>query len=180
MRLLPNSIVILELGEKRDMDISYSTLGNVDILKREKAAFLSSRKVPPQAVIACYDWAAKVRDAGLCVIGGFQSALERDVLKILLKGAQPVVMVLARKMWRVVPMEYREAINAGRLLVVSPVSQKVSRVSEESAAIRNRFILEHCTSAMFASLDPGGSLGQLLCDFPELPHTVIADVRFDV
>jgi len=80
-------------------------------------------------------------------------------------------------MWRVVPTEYREPINAGRLLVVSPVSQKVSRVSEESAAIRNRFILEHCNSAMFASLDPGGVLDTLLSDFPDLPYSVIADVR---
>jgi len=50
------------------------------------------------------DWAAKVRDAGICVIGGFQSALEKDVLRVLLKeGTQPVVMVLARKLWRIIP-----------------------------------------------------------------------------
>jgi len=61
-------------------------------LVREKVAFLSSRKVPTAAVMLSLDWAAKVRDAGICVIGGFQSALEKDVLRVLLKeGSQPGV-----------------------------------------------------------------------------------------
>ena len=63
-----------------------TTLGNREILKLEKIAFLSSRKVPPAAVMASYDWATRMCAEGTCVIGGFQSALERDVLKILLKG----------------------------------------------------------------------------------------------
>jgi len=160
------------------MDTSYSTLGNIEILKREKVAFMSSRKVPPTAVMLSLDWAAKVRDAGICVIGGFQSALEKDVLRVLLKeGKQSVVMVLARKLWRVVPMEYREYVGAGRLLIVSPVSQNVNRVSEESALARNRFILQNCTSAIFASIDPGGSLHGLLAEFPNLPYGVLADMR---
>jgi len=155
-----------------------SAIGNVEIMNREKVAFLSSRKVPPAAVMMALDWAAKMRDAGVCVIGGFQSALEKDVLRVLLKeGTQPVVVVLARKLWRVVPTEYREAIASGRLLIVSPVSQTVNRVSEESALVRNRFILQNCASAIFASIDPGGELDRLLAEFPNLPHGVLADVR---
>ena len=43
-----------------------------------------------------------------CMVGGFQSALERDVLKLLLPdGGPPIVMVWARGMWRSVPVEYR-------------------------------------------------------------------------
>jgi len=108
-----------------------SAIGNEEIMNREKVAFLSSRKVPPAAVMLSLDWAAKVRDAGICVIGGFQSALEKDVL----------------------------------------------RVSEESAVVRNRFILSNCTSAIFASIDPEGALDRLLAEFPNLPYGVLADVR---
>jgi len=144
-------------------------VGNKSLLEREKVAFLSSRRVPPEVVMKSYDWAARMRDAGVCVIGGFQSALEKDVLRVLLKrGTQPVVMVLARKMWRVVPEEYRAAIDAGRLLVVSPVSQSVNRVSEATSLVRNRFVLQNCASAVFASVDPNGSLSRLLAEFPEL------------
>lgn len=152
-------------------------LGDIKILEREKTAFLSSRKVSPSAVIASYDWATKMRDDGVCVIGGFQSALEKDVLQFLLKGGrQPVVMVLARKMWRVVPKEFRAYIDEGRLLVVSPVAQTATRVSEETAAVRNRYILSNCSSAVFASIDPGGMLAGLLGDFPDLKYAMILDV----
>lgn len=113
---------------------------------------------------------------GTCVIGGFQSALERDVLKILLKrGSQPVVMALARAMWRTVPTVYRMAIDAGRLLVVSPVAQTIHRVSRNSAFIRNRIVLANATHAVFATVDPDGSLARLLPGFPNLPYDVLAD-----
>lgn len=114
------------------------TLGSVALLELPKTAFLSSRRVAPAAVMRCYDWASEMRKSGRCVVGGFQSALERDVLKLLLPAGGPqIIMVLARGMWRLVPTEYREAINSGRMLVVSPVSQKINRVSKASAEKRN-------------------------------------------
>ena len=132
-------------------------IGNAGLMGLPKTAFLSSRKVAPQDVMRCYDWATGMRGGGgtpggsagrlapPCVVGGFQSALERDVLKLLLpEGGPTIVMVLARGMWRSVPMEYREAINAGRMLVVSPFSQGVVRVSKETAERRNGWILDHC------------------------------------
>ena len=108
------------------------------------------------------------------MVGGFQSALERDVLKLLLPdGGPPIVMVLARGMWRSVPMEYREAINAGQMLVVSPFSQGVVRASKETAEKRNGWILDHCDEAVFASLDPNGSLARLVTARPNLRYQVL-------
>ena len=168
-------------------------IGNAALMERPKVAFLSSRKVAPTAVMRCYDWATGMRGGGSagrlappgdgghagrvtlpCVVGGFQSALERDVLKLLLPdGGPPIVMVLARGMWRSVPTEYREAINAGRMLVVSPFSQGVVRVSKETAEKRNGWILDNCDEAVFASLDPNGSLARLVAARPNLRYQVL-------
>ena len=170
-------------------------LGNAALMQRPKVAFLSSRKVAPAAVMRCYDWATGMRGGGgtpggsagrlappdgggtpslPCVVGGFQSALERDVLKLLLPdGGPPIVMVLARGMWRSVPVEYREAINAGRMLVVSPFSQGVVRVSKETAEKRNGWILDNCDEAVFASLDPNGSLARLVAARSNLRYQVL-------
>jgi hypothetical protein len=179
------------------MEEDLQMLGNAALMERPKIAFLSSRKVAPAAVMRCYDWATGMRGGGgtpggstgrlappdgghagrvplPCVVGGFQSALERDVLKLLLPdGGPPIVMVLARGMWRSVPMEYREAINAGRMLVVSPFSQGVVRVSKETAEKRNGWILDHCDEAVFASLDPNGSLARLVTARPHLRYRVL-------
>ena len=163
------------------MTVSFQMLGNAALMERTRVAFLSSRRVVPAAVMRCYDWATGMRGGGSagrlappCVVGGFQSALERDVLKLLLSdGGPPIVMVLARGMWRSVPMEYREAINAGRMLVVSPFSQGVVRVSKETAEKRNGWILDHCEEAVFASLDPNGSLARLVTARPNLRYQVL-------
>ena len=155
-------------------------IGNAGLMGLPKTAFLSSRKVAPAVVMRCYDWATEMRGGGRgatalpCVVGGFQSALERDVLKLLLPdGGPPIVMVLARGMWRSVPMEYREAINAGRMLVVSPFSHGVVRVSKETAEKRNGWILDRCDEAVFASLDPNGSLARLVAARSNLRYQVL-------
>ena len=158
--------------------VQIAALGDISLLDLPKVGFLSSRRVPPAAVMKCYDWATEMRDQGMCVMGGFQSPLEKDVLTLLLKGGQPIVWVLARKLWtpRGVPKAYRAAIEEGRLLVVSPVSQTVSRVDERSAAMRNRYILEHSDRVVFAALDPSGSLAKTLAEVNlvrNVPFTIL-------
>ena len=148
-------------------------LGNARLLALPKTALLSSRRVLPGAVMRCYDWATEARDAGRCVASGFQSALERDVLSFLLRGTSPIILVLARSLWKAVPKEFREPLAAGRLLVVSPVPQSASRVSEETAAVRNGWILDHCDEAVFASLDPDGALARLVAARPRLRYLVL-------
>ena len=139
--------------------------GNTSLLKREKIGFLASRRVPPEAVMRCLDWATRMRDEGVCVMSGFQSPLEKEVLNILLKGTSPLILVLARRMWdeRHIPALFRKPLAEGRLLVVSPVSQSIRRVDARSAAQRNRYILDHAEEPLFlGALDPDGSLTDLL------------------
>ena len=57
-----------------------------------------------------------------------------------------------------------EAIDAGRLLVVSPFSKGVKRVSHETAEARNRWILENCDDVFWGSVDPDGTLARLAAE----------------
>jgi predicted Rossmann fold nucleotide-binding protein DprA/Smf involved in DNA uptake len=59
-------------------------IGNIELLKLPKTAFLSSRNISPQSVMACYDWATQQRSAGRCIISGFHSQIVKDVLHFLL------------------------------------------------------------------------------------------------
>ena len=152
------------------------TLGDESILDLPKVGFLSSRKVPPAAVMKCYDWATEMRDRDVCVMGGFQSPLERDVLAFLLQGKQPVVWVLAHKLWteKGIPRPYREPIASGRLLVISPVARSVARVDVRTATVRNRYVLEHSERVVFAALDSSGALARLVGDYSDLKYQVLA------
>lgn len=71
-------------------------LGNLSLLELKKTAFLCSRKVPASIILKCYDWAIQQREEGNCVIIGFHSQIEKDVLHYMLKGNQPIIVVLAR------------------------------------------------------------------------------------
>ena len=75
------------------MQVEY--LGNQELLKLKKTAFLASSTISSETVLRCYDWATEMRNRGECVVSGFSSKLEQDVLHFLLKGSQPIIIVLA-------------------------------------------------------------------------------------
>ena len=145
--------------------MSFQMSGNKKLLDLpNKVAFLSSRKISASVVLKCYDWATTIRETDQCIISGFQSPLEKDVLKFLLRGKAPIILVLARKLWETVPNELHDAMDAGRLLIVSSVS--CNRASIASAAIRNHWILANSSSLVIGSLDPNGHLAKLVSTFP--------------
>lgn len=144
--------------------------GNCDFLKLPKTAFLASRCIAPEAVLRCYDWAIEQRKDGRCVISGFHSALEKDVLQLLLKGVQPVILVLARQLYsthtlpRLYP-ELHKALAEGRLLMVS-VSTTV-RASRATTFQRNQYIIKQAEHIVLGSLNPDGGLAKLVASLPE-------------
>lgn len=142
----------------------FDHVGNIDLWSLHKTAFLCSRKVPAAQVLKCYDWAIAMRDAGKWVILGAHSQLEKDVLHYLLKGTQPVVVVLARGMKKKLEPELQAEVEKGRLLVVAPFPSKVKRVSTNTAMTRNMFILQHAHAIVLGYADPNGSLPETLAE----------------
>jgi hypothetical protein len=118
------------------------TSGNHKILELQKAAFLCSREIPSSAVLKCYDWAIAEREAGNCVISGFHSQLEKDVLHYLLKGKQPIIIALARGLKQKIEPELQKAFDEGRLLFITAFEKEVIRVTEKTAAVRNKMMIE--------------------------------------
>jgi predicted Rossmann fold nucleotide-binding protein DprA/Smf involved in DNA uptake len=133
--------------------------GNIDLLKLHKTAFLCSRKAPVSAVLKCYDWATAMREQGKCVVSGFHSPLEKDVLHFLLKGKQPIILVLGRTIFKQIPEEFLKPLSEDRLLIVS-VSD-VPRQSEQTAEKRNQYIADIADSIVFGYLNIEGKLYSL-------------------
>ena len=78
-------------------------LGNKELLKVSKTAFLASSTIAPDQVLGVYDWAIRMAKEGKCVISGFSSHLEREVFHFLTQGKQPIILVIARKMYKELP-----------------------------------------------------------------------------
>ena len=132
-----------------------SHIGNIDLLKQKKIAFLCSSKTTSQDILRSFDWATSVpKDS--CIIGGFQTKLEKDVLQLLLKRHIPVIIVLARKMYKELPAEIQAAIDQDEALVISISNQP--RNSKEIAYRRNKYILDIAEGHFIGALNANSSL----------------------
>lgn len=139
-------------------------LGNELYLNNHIIAYLCSGRYSTTAVLRSYDWANTVRNRKSCIISGFHSVLEKDVLKILLNGTCPICMVLARGMYKKLDPTLKEKIDCGRLLLITPFKSSVTYVTKETAIIRNRLVIELADEIVVAHITPGGKLEQQIKD----------------
>jgi len=140
----------------------FNYFGNSDILDEHKVAFLCSRKYLPEVVLKSYDWAIEQRNKGVCVVSGFHSQIEKDVFHFLLKGSQPIILMLARGMKKNWSVEIRKALNENRLLIISPFPDTVRRVSEKTSRIRNKIMINLADEIRIAFIRKGGNLEYLI------------------
>ena len=131
-------------------------LGNKDLLNVPMTAFLASSTIPPDMVLKCYDWATQMAKDGKCVVSGFSSHLELEVLHFLAKGKQPIILVLAREMYKQMPPELQPLFDDNRLLIIS-VSKAV-RQSKVTAYSRNKYICEIADQILFVGVTEKSSL----------------------
>jgi hypothetical protein len=139
-------------------------IGNKALLELNKTAFLCSRKVPASIVLKCYDWAIQQREEGNCVVSGFHSQIEKDVLHYLLKGNQPIIVVLARGLKQNIEPEFLEPIEKGRLLIITPFEENVKRVTSETAKVRNQMMIELANQTVIGFVNEKSSLKDVLND----------------
>lgn len=141
------------------MDMEY--LGNKELMNLPKTAFLASSTIPPDMVLKCYDWATAKHEG--CVVSGFSSKLEQDVLHFLLKAKTPVIMVLARRLYKEIPEELKVPLEQGRLLIISTTA--AVRQSRTTALARNRYVCELADQIMMVGVTDGSSLYGLQKEF---------------
>jgi len=132
----------------------------------EPIAFFCSRSCPGDVILKAQDW-ANARDAqSKAVIGGFHTPVERDVLRILLRGGAPVRIVLARgtEGWRApkpLGLAIREAVATGRAQIISPFPAAQRRTTANAAELRNRYVLTLARKILIAHASPGGKTEML-------------------
>ena len=106
------------IGE--DAPKALTTIGNIDILRHNSTALFCSQKCPGDLILKTYDLAQIFRQAGMTVIGGFHSPMERECLSILLRGTQPVIFCPAKNINGMrIKKEHKKPLEEGRLFFLS-------------------------------------------------------------
>jgi len=139
-----------------------ATLGNQALLKQPLLALFCSIKCPGELILKLFDFAKELRDKGTGVISGFHAPMDKECFDILLRGKGPIVWCPARSIEKMrLKPEYKKAVEAGRLLILSPFAAKQSRISAERAETRNRLVAALAERVLVAYAAPGGKTEQL-------------------
>lgn len=137
--------------------------GDIRILELPKAAFLCSQKCPAEIVLKSYDWAKEQREKGNCIVCGNHSQIEKDAFEILLKGKQPLILVLPRSLKKRWEPGILQAVNQNRLLVISPFDDNSNnRISRENAIRENEAIISLGNKIVVGYKTKNGQLEKLL------------------
>ena len=140
----------LRVDEKTDVTVMEAAVslppgtvyrGSLWLLDEPLTALFCSNRCPGGIILKTYDLARAMRDAGVPVIGGFQTPMERECLRLLLRGAQP--------------RDWRTALDEDRLLVLSPFTSTVRRPTAQLAAQRNDLVSELAHQVFIAHAAPG-------------------------
>jgi len=138
-KLYPSSALQQHLS--KDAPGTITAIGKLDILSHNSTAFFCSTKCLGDLIVKTYDIAQVLRDAGMTVISGFHSPMERECLTILLRGAQPVIICPARSINNMrINKEYKKPLKDGRLLFLSPFNENQRRISAKTSHYRNLFV----------------------------------------
>ena len=133
-----------------------TALGNLDLLALPQTALFCSARCPGSVILAAYDQAALWRDAGRCIISGFHSPVEKECLRILLRGTPPIILCPARALPQRIPAEWQTPLAEGRLLILSGFTTAEKRVTTQLATRRNALVAALADEVCFAHITPGG------------------------
>ena len=143
------------LGENAPVELT--VLGDPSLLRLRRTALFCSARTPGDAILRTHDAARRMRDEGVIVISGFHSPIEKECLRILLRGKQPVIICAARAIETMrIPLECRPGFDDGRLLFLSPFTQEPARITKLSATRRNDVVAALADAAYVAHVMPGG------------------------
>lgn len=149
------------LGEHAPRTLN--VLGAPALLSQRKTALFCSVRCPGDKILAAYDTARQLRDEGVTVVSGFHSPVEKECLRILLRGNQPIIICLARAMEKIrLPADWRRVLENGRLLLLSPFEKRPRRPTTESSQQRNELVAALADEVLIIHAEPGGSIEHVL------------------
>jgi len=154
---------LFHLRDKKDRALfpQIWALGDASILERPLLGFFCSVKCPGDLILRTYDLARSLRDAGVPIVSGFHSPIEKDCLELLLRGSQPIVICPARSIQNMrLDKNLKADIEKGRVLVLSPFEETVKRPTAQISERRNQFVGALAAAAFVAYAEPGGKTGE--------------------
>ena len=116
-------------------------LGQTSSLNGNLWALFCSNKCPGEIILKAHDLAQTFKEKGIPTVGGYHSPIERECLRVLLRGAQPIFLCPARSIENMrMKSAWKDALTKERLLILSPFESRYERQTAALANRRNAFV----------------------------------------
>ncbi|MDE0484922.1 MAG: DNA-processing protein DprA [Candidatus Poribacteria bacterium] len=122
--------------------------GNIDLLshksnssKDDLWALFCSSKCPAEIILKTHDLAQEFKEVGVSTISGFHSPIEKECLRVLLRGSQPIILSPARSIEKMqwLSSDCQKRLSEDRLLILS-IFENEPQQSVLLARPRNLFV----------------------------------------
>ena len=139
--------------------------GNDDLLNDKLHAVLCSKACPGDKIIEAIDLAQRWRVEKQSVISGFHTPVEKECLRIFLRGPQRIAICPARGLDPfLLPAEWQQKFKRDEMLIVSPFDSSVRRPTKETAELRTRLVLSLAQSKTIIHASSGGLIDRILAE----------------
>jgi predicted Rossmann fold nucleotide-binding protein DprA/Smf involved in DNA uptake len=147
----------------RDWQVWYH--GEASLLNAPLNALICSRACPGEKILEAIDLAQQWRAENRAVVSGFHTPVEKECLRIFLRGPQRIVICPARGLDPFqLPADWQPKFTRGELLIVSPFDSSIRRPTKDTAELRTRLVLSLAQSKTVIHASSGGSIDGILAE----------------
>jgi hypothetical protein len=134
--------------------------GHKDLLRAVKLGIMASRNIFPGLTQYVIESVQKLSKSKAIFIGGWHSAIEKEIHALIVKGQKPHIHVGAKTVEK---MSCK--LNKKQTLFISHCHPGIIRITRENALKRNRIVCELSNVLLIPWLDPIGKTHQIVLDF---------------
>jgi len=137
-------------------------IGDIGMIMQPMTGLFSSIRCPSSLIIKAQDIAKELGNNCIHVISGFHSPIEKEMLRILIRGKGSIVLCPARGLngIRLSP-ELQQVFKENRLLIISAFNNRVIRSNKEYAMQRNLIVAAIAEKVVVIHSEPGGNIESL-------------------
>lgn len=146
------------------------TIGNLELMNREKTLFLCSKKTPIELYEPVFQWTDSLTSKD-CVACFNSTDMESEVLKALLVSEIPTILFVMNRFTDVYNLQIERALHDNRMLIVV-LKRDEPRGSGLTPKLRNQYVLSICQHIVCGYINKNGSIFSLLAGRDNLKKLV--------
>ncbi len=136
------------------------TIGNRDLLRREKTLFLCSKLTPIELYEHVFRWTDSLTERD-CIACFNSTDMEAEVLKALLVARVPTVLYVMNRFTDANNMQIETALQENRMAIVV-LRRDEPRGKGQTPRLRNEYVLSVCQHVVCGYINKNGSVFGLL------------------